>query len=212
MKKAGEILKAERLKKGFKLSWVAEKTKIREKFLRAIEEGEYEKLGGAAYVFGFVGNYSRYLGLDEKQMEAFLRREIDEGGQSVLPEDLGKENKRFLAGKLPTILLVFIFSLIISGVGFYLFVQSRQFLLTPKIEVYSPEENFSTFDSYVMISGKVDYESEVFINDQKITVLDDGEFKQRINLAYGVNKIEIRVKNKLGKEGRVKKEVWRIKD
>lgn len=211
MKKAGEILKKERLKKGLRLSEISKKTKIKKKFLEAIEKGDYDILGGAGYAFGLVGTYSTFLNLNKKEIEAFLRREIKENTDRILPK-LDEEEGGLFGGRLPTILGILTFSLIIAGVGFYIFVQSREFLLTPKIEVFSPENKLVTNKDYVVVSGKVDSGTTVFINSQEVNVLESGEFNQRVNLFSGINKIEIKAVNMSGKEGVVKREIIKRKE
>jgi len=209
MNKVGEILKEERLKKGLKLEEVEENTKIRKKYLEAIERGEYVSLGGVAYIFGFVGTYSSFLGLDRKRLEAFLRREIEEEKKEVLPGEIKKEREGFFAGKASTLVMVFVFSLVISLVGFYLFVQSREFLLSPKVKVEKPVEELVTGEEVVEVAGEVGKEVTVFINNQEVEVNSEGKFSQRVNLNIGSNQIEIKGINKTGKETVVIKEVIR---
>ena len=57
-------MKAERELRNLSLEEVAKFTKIRENFLRAIEEDRYELLPPAVYVKGFLTIYAKYLGLD----------------------------------------------------------------------------------------------------------------------------------------------------
>ena len=64
MESPGKYLKAERELRNLSLEEVAKFTKIRENFLRAIEEDRYELLPPAVYVKGFLTIYAKYLGLD----------------------------------------------------------------------------------------------------------------------------------------------------
>src|SRR5436189_252883 len=61
----GEALRKARAKRGIELSEVERVTKIREKFLQAMEEDRWEALPGPSYVRGFLSIYAQYLGLDE---------------------------------------------------------------------------------------------------------------------------------------------------
>jgi len=209
MRRVGEVLKAERLKKGLSFSEIEVKTKIREKHLKAIEAGDYGKIGSGVYVFGFVGNYSDFLGLDRKQIEAFLRREIEEEKRKVLPDDLGKRGKRW-SGSYRPIFLVFIVSLVVAVVGFYLFIQARHLVLAPPVKIFSPEVDLKTTEEWVIVEGVTDKASELFINDQRIEISAAGTFEQRVNLILGKNLIEVRVKSEYDKERVVTREVIRL--
>jgi len=64
MESPGKYLKAQRDLRNLSLEEIAKSTKIREAFLRAIEEDSYELLPPAFYVKGFLTLYARHLGLD----------------------------------------------------------------------------------------------------------------------------------------------------
>jgi cytoskeleton protein RodZ len=60
----GNSLREARLRQGYELPRVEADTKIRAKYLRALEEEHFEVLPGETYVKGFLRTYSEYLGLD----------------------------------------------------------------------------------------------------------------------------------------------------
>lgn len=62
----GEILKKERESKNITLEQVEEATKIRRKYLDAIENEKFEILPGEVYVKGFIATYLKYLGIKER--------------------------------------------------------------------------------------------------------------------------------------------------
>jgi cytoskeletal protein RodZ len=64
MESPGKYLKAERELRNLSLEEIAKFTKIKEDFLKAIEEDRYDHLPHAVYVKGFLIIYARYLGLD----------------------------------------------------------------------------------------------------------------------------------------------------
>lgn len=77
MLKLGERLKEKRLEKGLSLEDVSKSTKIREDYLFSIEDGKYDELPSATHAQGFVRNYIKFLGLNEKEALALFRREVD---------------------------------------------------------------------------------------------------------------------------------------
>jgi cytoskeletal protein RodZ len=60
----GNSLREARLRQGFELPRAEADTKIRAKYLKALEEEHFEVLPGDTYVKGFLRTYAEYLGLD----------------------------------------------------------------------------------------------------------------------------------------------------
>ena len=73
--KLGEVLRAAREGKGVDLARVERETKIRERYLSALERGEYRELPGPVYTKGFLRNYGAYLGLDPEYLIDLYRIE-----------------------------------------------------------------------------------------------------------------------------------------
>lgn len=81
---SGALLKGLRESAGATLEDVAEMTKISKRYLRALEDHDFELLPAPVYVRGFVAEYARVLGLDPQQFAAsymgLYRRYRGEGG------------------------------------------------------------------------------------------------------------------------------------
>jgi cytoskeleton protein RodZ len=60
----GNSLREARLRQGLDFPEIEQRTKIRGKYLRALEEEQFDVLPGQTYVKGFLRSYSEYLGLD----------------------------------------------------------------------------------------------------------------------------------------------------
>jgi len=60
----GNSLREARLRQELEFSEIEQRTKIRGKYLRALEEEQFDLLPGQTYVKGFLRSYSEYLGLD----------------------------------------------------------------------------------------------------------------------------------------------------
>src|SRR6266496_377431 len=70
-----ERLYAARERKGVDLYRAERDTKIRARYLGALERGDYKELPGAVYTKGFLRNYALYLGLDPEDVLEQWRRE-----------------------------------------------------------------------------------------------------------------------------------------
>lgn len=76
----GATLKEERGRQGLDISAVEELTKIRAKYLRALENEDWEVLPGAAYVRGFLRTYAGTLGLDAEALVDEYRTRFEGSG------------------------------------------------------------------------------------------------------------------------------------
>lgn len=64
LREIGEILKTKRLEKNISISDVQEFTKIKSYYIKAIEDGEEDKLPDPVYIRGFIRSYAEMLGLN----------------------------------------------------------------------------------------------------------------------------------------------------
>jgi len=78
-----ERLLIARERKGVDLYRAERDTKIRSRYLAALERGDYRELPGAVYTKGFLRNYALYLGLDPEDV---LRQWRRERGEATAPE------------------------------------------------------------------------------------------------------------------------------
>jgi transcriptional regulator with XRE-family HTH domain len=73
----GEVLKSARTRQGLDIRTVEEQTKIRIKYLRALEAEEWDVLPNPAYATGFLRTYAQLLGLDGEALVDEYRREAE---------------------------------------------------------------------------------------------------------------------------------------
>lgn len=64
----GALLKQAREEKSYSLKDVEKATKIRMKYLKALEAEEFDVLPGHVYTIGFIKNYADFLGLDKDEL------------------------------------------------------------------------------------------------------------------------------------------------
>jgi hypothetical protein len=83
----GEALKEARRRAGLDIRTIEERTKIRTRYLRALEAEEWGALPGHAYVKGFLRTYADLLGLDGDALVGEYRRRIE--GPQASPVPLG---------------------------------------------------------------------------------------------------------------------------
>jgi hypothetical protein len=84
----GPTLREARKRRELEISAVEEATRIRPRFLRAIENEEWDVLPGGVYTRGFIRTYASYLGLDGERLAEDYRRDVEGSGMDggVRPE------------------------------------------------------------------------------------------------------------------------------
>ena len=78
METIGEILKNAREKKGLTIEKLEEKTRIVARYIKALEDDEFDKLPGEIYIKGFIRNLSDKLSLDSKLLLERYNLQINE--------------------------------------------------------------------------------------------------------------------------------------
>ncbi len=73
MKDIGNFLKERREARGISLIEVEKDLKIRKKYLQALEEGNLDVIPGKTYITGYLRNYSKYLGIDEENINQIIQ-------------------------------------------------------------------------------------------------------------------------------------------
>ena len=73
----GAQLRAAREERGLSLEQVAAETRIPQRHLVAIEAGDFGQLPGRTYAVGFSRTYAKMVGLDQDDVAAIVRAELD---------------------------------------------------------------------------------------------------------------------------------------
>ena len=138
-----ERLLAARERKGVDLSRAERDTKIRARYLQALEHGEYRELPGAVYTKGFLRNYALYLGLDPDDV---LRQWKNERGDAAIPAEPVLAVPKPLAAPRqgmtfsPVVVVAALLTVLIVVFGVYMGIQLVRFAKPPTLAVTSPSQ------------------------------------------------------------------------
>ena len=86
----GETLRKARTERGVELSEVERATKIRAKFLEAMEEDRWGALPAPVYARGFLDIYAHYLGLDQQALLDEYRQTVEGEQHEPIPQSVIK--------------------------------------------------------------------------------------------------------------------------
>jgi cytoskeletal protein RodZ len=209
MKTVGQILKETRVKKAIDFEEVEKKTKIRTKYLQAIENDDYQQFpGGKVVAKGFIKNYGEYLGLSSKNLLASFRRDFgqEQKGQ-VLPRGIYRPLGRIGFSWTPKVTMVavalFFFCIFLSFLGYQFFL----FLGPPKLQLTTPSENQIVQESVIEVKGKSDNDASVYLNEALISLDEEGNFSELVNLTPGENLIRVEAVSRRGKKSVIERKV-----
>lgn len=197
-------LKETRIKQGISLKEAAECIGVSVKYLERIEAGDYKKLPADVYVRGFLKKYAEFLELPAQEIADFYQKE-----RRIfynIHGDNNDEKKYFNGGFLGKIYItpkiISFFAIVIAAVFIIsYFIYEVGFLVSPpKLILENPVQDVEVFEQKLSVVGRTDYDSFVKINGQNISIDENGYFNKEINLSEGVNVLEIKAVNRLGKE------------
>ncbi len=193
----GPTLKARRQALRLSLAQVELDTKIRGKFLTALESGNYASLPNDIYSRGFVQHYANHLGLDGAAVAAAYVSERGgvEQADTKRPR-LARSRRLVFTGR---IVAVFAVLGLVVAVLWYLLWQFSVLAAPPSLSVSSPDADLVLTGEDMTVGGHATPGSDVTVNDSPVLTDTDGNFSEKVALQDGVNIIRIAARSKLGK-------------
>jgi cytoskeletal protein RodZ len=199
-------LTAARERKGVDLIRAERETKIRVRYLSALESGDYRDLPGAVYTKGFLRNYAIYLGLDPEDV---LRQWRRERGEATAPEPVIVPPRPLDAPARP---LNFSPSIVVAAlltVGVVLFfvylgAQLLRYSRPPELAVTNPAEavvNVDEATTSFRLAGTSTAGATITIltpgqeEPYRTTAQSNGDWSMQVDLRRGQNRFEINAVN-----------------
>jgi cytoskeletal protein RodZ len=193
----GSQLQARRKQLRLSLAQIEMETKIRGKFLTALESGQYDSLPNDIYTRGFVQHYANHLGMDGQLVSAAYQAERGAADQAHTGRpQLARTRRLVFTGPL---LAAFTGLLAIGAIVAYLVWQFTALAAAPHLILTSPDNDVSLTGSVVNIAGSTTPGSDVTVNDSPVLTDTNGGFSEKVALKDGVNVIRVTAKSKLGK-------------
>jgi cytoskeletal protein RodZ len=202
-----EFLKGKRQTKNLSLEKLSDLTKIQVYHLKALEEGKFNELPPLVYSAGIFKRLAKFLDVDKDEIIKMYKDEIQPTeSRGVKKMTLPKKNFYFVL--TPKKLTIFFGGLLLVFLSVYLWYQFK-FLVGPPTLVVDPKEDIATKEEIVYLKGKTDSGVELKINGENIYVSSDGNFSKDIQLAAGINMIEITATNQFGKISKLVKQIFK---
>src|SRR6185369_6857480 len=199
-------LASARERKGVDLTRAERDTKIRARYLGALERGDYRDLPGAVYTRGFLRNYAIYLGLDPDDV---LRQWRRERGDQAAPEPLIvpprpiAEPPRPLTFS-PSVIVAALMTLGVIAFGIYLAAQLLRYAKAPDLAVTNPAQAVIVVDDVTTayrLAGTSTPGSTIVITSPGVaqpyraTAAADGSWNVDVELRRGSNQFDVTATN-----------------
>jgi len=195
--RVGQILKDQRVALKLDLTDVELATKIRGKFLRALEASDYEALPNDIYSRNFVQHYASYLGLNGVHL---AEQYLAERGGIIKPNAKGPQLER------PHRMVVTVRLAVVAGIAgvviillLYLSYQLSVLAGAPRLSVSNPTNNQVVTTPTVVVRGSATPGANVLVDDIPVGGDSSGNFSTKVVLQNGLNSIRVVATSKLNK-------------
>jgi len=196
----GTKLNQMRRRLAISLDMAAEATRVQRRYLEALEKGDFSALPEAIYTRNFIKTYVKYLGGD---VGYFLKCYEEECGTCQVVNSslrLPRQRLAWLEIYTPHRLIKIGFALLlIVVVGIYLAWQISAIVRPPEIILFEPLDSIVTSEAKILVSGQINQEAEVWINQEKILPNQSGVFSNEVFLERGLNIITIEAAKRYSK-------------
>ena len=108
----------------------------------------------------------------------------------------------------PSRLIGVVIAIIIVGFFTYLWLEYRQFVGAPKLEVISPIQGQTVEMTSILVEGSTEPEVNITVNEQDVSTDNGGNFKEEIKLSSSVNTITVVATSKFGQSTKVERVVY----
>jgi cytoskeletal protein RodZ len=194
----GDKLKRSRTRKKIDVAQAEESTKIRAKFILALESDSWEQIPSEVYGRGFLERYSEYLGLSVPEIMAQYDRERHAYARSCRephvefsPKNTVRMPRFFLT---PRVTLAGIVTLCLLGFVGVIGYQLVRFSQAPFLDLATPVQAAGATPN-VKVAGKTTVNAVVTVDGRQASVGQDGSFVQSVPVEKGMNVVTVEASN-----------------
>ncbi len=203
--RVGERLRQRRTILNLSLYYISKKTGIKQEYLIAMENENFNLLPTGLYGRNFLIKYAKFLKLNpEEIIKKSPFKEKKEGGHNPFSKKILNKNNFLIFPKIIRNILLIIIILLFFSYLFFSLIKARE---VPELIIYSPETDILINENIVEVSGRTDPAAQLSINGELIVLEDDGYFLSNITLSKGINKIIIISQKKYSQENIIERQV-----
>lgn len=200
MRTAGVVLKEAREAQKRTLAQVSRRTRIKQKFLTALEDSDWASLPNFSVAQGFARVFALNVGADPNLVAALIRRDFPPSKITQIGEGISLGPQSIWTPKATIITSIV---LCLALLGTYLGRQYFQFAAPPRLSV-----SVSDSDSVIGVTGMTSPSATVEVNGRPVLVESDGSFKTEVAKQDLINSsVYVQATSRTGKKSTVSKPV-----
>jgi cytoskeletal protein RodZ len=210
----GDRLKRARTRRKLSIAEVEDATRIRSKFLLALESDSWDQIPSEVYGRGYLETYAVFLKMpaeeimrDYDKMRTVYARHCKEGHVELAPRTTISFPKFTLT---PKFLLMCVLGLGLAGFVSVIGVQLRAYAATPFLQLAMPDQGgpgLAVSTDSVNVTGRTVPGAVVHVNGQLAEVTTQGDFNYKLGVQKGVNPVVV---ESMSQNGRKTSEVTSI--
>lgn len=205
MDEIGEILRKARLEQGKSLADISKETKIQERLLIALEEGDASAFAGEVYYRGALRNYAEAVGLNYHELKKSLavakQSPEAEAGQKDKEREEVNNNSPIFKPKGPilsfnALVWIILFLIVVCG-GLWYFTQSDKtpadFLNDVDTTVNNNDTEYDLSDNDLPFAEGREKEEEVDLVEEARLVLSQEASRRAVFTVTGVEQLSLNI-------------------
>lgn len=201
MRSAGTVLKEAREAQKKTLAQVSRRTRIKQKFLTALEESDWESLPNFSVAQGFARTYALNVDAEPSLVAALIRRDFPETQTTRRAQEMSLAPQSIWTPRA-TIIASIVLCLALLGV--YLGRQYLQFAAPPPLSI----SNVEVRENVVGVAGKTSPSATLEVNGRPVLVESDGTFRTEIEKQDLINSaVYVQATSRTGRKSTVSKPV-----
>lgn len=204
----GDRLKRARIRRKVSVAEVEEATKIRAKFILALESDSWDQIPSEVYGKGYLEAYAEFLKLPvepimrdyDRSRTAYARR-CQDSNVELMPKNRIKISRFLLT---PRFALVAVLSIGLVAFGGVVWKQLKQITAAPFLKIETAEAHDSDGVELVLntdtitITGQTSIGSTIRVNGKVVPVHENGTFSTDMHVEQGVNSALVEAENPVG--------------
>ncbi len=204
-KTVAQKLKAARKKMELTLEISESETNIRLKYLEAFEGGNFAAFPSEVYAIGFLRRYAGFLLLDVNSIASQYKIEWN-AAISLIPDQKNDSFSpkgsvpRFDISVTPRTMAVVAVILVVASLFIYIWWSVQKFSAPPLLIITKPTANQTISNDKLLVEGKTDPGTYVYINNEPVSVNQKGKFSQEVSLDQNMTILQVTAKNRLDRQ------------
>jgi cytoskeletal protein RodZ len=204
----GALLKTLRQKRKMSLEQASKRLKISTHRLKLIENDNLTHLPAPVYIRGYLKQYAVLFKFKEDVLLAKFENQLTNSKNIDLElhKPIFQINPQKGIFRFRSLLALILAVFFVFTIG-YIFWQVSAAFSPPEIILTSPTDDLALNQASVMVSGHTEINVDLTINGQTVYPNEEGYFDQEISLKEGLNIIQVRVVNGMGKISSITRKV-----